>query len=63
LCHEGYKKTDRRRLVRFGTITPRGWQPDAAPGFSWPDEHSWVNPRPNAPNLSLRRVNEIPAVR
>ncbi|MFC5302021.1 exo-beta-N-acetylmuramidase NamZ domain-containing protein [Azospira restricta] len=34
-----------------------GWQPDAAPGYGWPlGERSWVNPSPNAPNLSMARA-------
>ncbi|AYH45856.1 DUF1343 domain-containing protein [Azoarcus sp. DN11] len=34
-----------------------GWQPDAAPGHGWPlGERSWVNPSPNAPNLSMARA-------
>ncbi len=33
-----------------------GWQPDTAPGFGWPvGERSWINPSPNAPNLSMAR--------
>jgi uncharacterized protein YbbC (DUF1343 family) len=33
-----------------------GWQPQAAPGYGWPQgERSWVNPSPNAPNLSMAR--------
>ncbi len=37
-------------------ITMEGWQPDAAPGFGWPlDERCWINPSPNAPNLSMAR--------
>jgi uncharacterized protein YbbC (DUF1343 family) len=33
-----------------------GWNPAAAPGYGWPlDERSWVNPSPNAPNLSMAR--------
>jgi uncharacterized protein YbbC (DUF1343 family) len=33
-----------------------GWQPDAAPGHGWPlGERSWINPSPNAPNLSMAR--------
>jgi uncharacterized protein YbbC (DUF1343 family) len=31
------------------------WQPDAAPGYGWPPERSWINPSPNAPNLSMAR--------
>lgn len=37
-------------------ITMHGWQPDAAPGYGWPQgERSWINPSPNAPNLSMAR--------
>ncbi len=38
-------------------ITMRGWQPDAPPGYGWPlGERSWINPSPNAPNLSMARA-------
>ncbi|MDP1653454.1 MAG: DUF1343 domain-containing protein [Rhodocyclaceae bacterium] len=37
-------------------VTMQGWQPDAAPGHGWPlGERSWINPSPNAPNLSMAR--------
>jgi len=37
-------------------IAMRGWQADAAPGYGWPvDTRSWINPSPNAPNLSMAR--------
>ena len=37
-------------------ITLQGWEPQQAPGFGWPLlERSWVNPSPNAPNLSMAR--------
>ena len=37
-------------------IAMQGWQPDAAPGYGWPcAERSWINPSPNAPNLSMAR--------
>ena len=37
-------------------IAMDGWQPDAAPGFGWPlGARSWINPSPNAPNLSMAR--------
>ena len=33
-----------------------GWTPGAAPGYGWPlGERDWVNPSPNAPNLSMAR--------
>ncbi|MDR1163821.1 MAG: DUF1343 domain-containing protein [Candidatus Accumulibacter sp.] len=39
------------------TVVPmRGWSPDAAPGYGWPvGERAWVNPSPNAPNVSMAR--------
>jgi uncharacterized protein YbbC (DUF1343 family) len=37
-------------------VTMHGWDPDGAPGHGWPaTERSWVNPSPNAPNLSMAR--------
>ena len=37
-------------------IAMDGWQPDSAPGFGWPlGARSWINPSPNAPNLSMAR--------
>ncbi len=42
--------------VDYQVVAMRGWQPDAAPGHGWPLlERSWVNPSPNAPNLSMAR--------
>jgi len=42
--------------VDYQVITMQGWQPDAAPGYGWPlHERSWINPSPNAPNLSMAR--------
>ncbi|CAI07948.1 conserved hypothetical protein [Aromatoleum aromaticum EbN1] len=38
-------------------IPMQGWEPDAAPGYGWPaGERSWINPSPNAPNLSMARA-------
>jgi uncharacterized protein YbbC (DUF1343 family) len=42
--------------VDYQVITMDGWQPDAAPGFGWPQERSWVNPSPNAASLSMARA-------
>ncbi len=40
----------------FRVIAMQGWNPDAAPGYGWPiGERSWINPSPNAPNLSMAR--------
>ena len=37
-------------------ITMEGWQAEAPPGFGWPlGERTWINPSPNAPNLSMAR--------
>jgi uncharacterized protein YbbC (DUF1343 family) len=42
--------------VECEVITMTGWNPQAAPGYGWPtSERSWVNPSPNAPNLSMAR--------
>jgi uncharacterized protein YbbC (DUF1343 family) len=33
-----------------------GWRPDEPPGYGWPlGERAWINPSPNAPNLSMAR--------
>ncbi|WP_423454980.1 exo-beta-N-acetylmuramidase NamZ family protein [Ottowia sp. VDI28] len=42
--------------VDYRVIEMEGWQPEAAPGFGWPPERSWVNPSPNAANLSMARA-------
>jgi uncharacterized protein YbbC (DUF1343 family) len=43
--------------VDYRVIEMAGWQPDAAPGYGWPlGERSWINPSPNAPNLSMARA-------
>lgn len=37
-------------------ITMAGWQPEQSPGFGWPlGERAWINPSPNAANLSMAR--------
>ena len=37
-------------------IAMRDWQPETGPGFGWPlGERTWINPSPNAPNLSMAR--------
>ena len=42
--------------VECEVITMDGWQPEVAPGFGWPlGERTWINPSPNAPNLSMAR--------
>lgn len=42
--------------VECEVVTMAGWQPEAAPGYGWPlGERAWVNPSPNAPNLSMAR--------
>lgn len=43
--------------VDYRVIDMHGWQPEAAPGYGWPlGERTWVNPSPNAPNLSMARA-------
>jgi uncharacterized protein YbbC (DUF1343 family) len=42
--------------VDYRVIEMQGWQPEGAPGYGWPMlERSWINPSPNAPNLSMAR--------
>jgi uncharacterized protein YbbC (DUF1343 family) len=42
--------------LEYRVITMAGWQPEAAPGFGWPEGRTWVNPSPNAANLSMARA-------
>ena len=42
--------------VDYRVIAMEGWLLDAEPGFGWPTERSWVNPSPNAANLSMARA-------
>jgi len=39
----------------YRVIAMEGWRPDSAPGFGWPDDRIWINPSPNAPNISMAR--------
>ena len=42
--------------VDYRVIEMRGWQPELPPGYGWPlGERTWINPSPNAPNLSMAR--------
>ena len=42
--------------VECNVIKMEGWNPTTAPGFGWPlGEYSWINPSPNASNLSMAR--------
>ncbi len=42
--------------VDYRVIAMEGWQPEAAPGFGWPDSRIWINPSPNAANLNMARA-------
>jgi len=43
--------------LELQVIGMQGWHPEQAPGWGWPiGERSWVNPSPNAPNLSMARA-------
>jgi uncharacterized protein YbbC (DUF1343 family) len=45
-----------RLNVDCEVITMEGWNPTAAPGYGWPiGERAWINPSPNAANLSMAR--------
>jgi uncharacterized protein YbbC (DUF1343 family) len=42
--------------VDLEVVALEGWAFDAAPGYGWPlGERAWVNPSPNAPNVSMAR--------
>jgi len=42
--------------VDYQVVPMTGWDPAAAPGFGWPlGGRAWVNPSPNAANLSMAR--------
>ena len=42
--------------VECRVIEMQGWYPELAPGYGWPQaERAWINPSPNAPNLSMTR--------
>jgi len=43
--------------VDFEVVPMEDWMPSQAPGFGWPlGERTWVNPSPNAANLSMARA-------
>ena len=43
--------------VEYRVIEMEGYDPDAAPGYGWPlGQRAWINPSPNAPNLSMARA-------
>lgn len=45
-----------RLNVECEVIALEGWNPAAAPGYGWPlGDRTWVNPSPNASNLSMAR--------
>ena len=44
-------------VPEYRVVPMEGWAPEAGPGFGWPlNERSWVNPSPNAPNVSMTRA-------
>jgi uncharacterized protein YbbC (DUF1343 family) len=43
--------------VAYRVIEMQGWEPAQGPGYGWPlSERSWINPSPNAPNVSMTRA-------
>jgi uncharacterized protein YbbC (DUF1343 family) len=48
---------DKMKLdVDYRLVAMAGYDPEGAPGFGWPEDRLWVNPSPNAPNLSMARA-------
>jgi uncharacterized protein YbbC (DUF1343 family) len=42
--------------VDYQHVTMEGWRPAQSPGYGWPQgERAWINPSPNAPNVSMAR--------
>jgi uncharacterized protein YbbC (DUF1343 family) len=40
----------------LNVVAMEGWKTSEPPGYGWPTgEYAWVNPSPNAPNLSMAR--------
>ena len=42
--------------VDYQVVEMQGWQPEAAPGFGWPEDRVWINPSPNAATLNMARA-------
>ncbi len=43
--------------VAYRVVEMQGYDPEAGPGYGWPlGERAWINPSPNAPNLSMARA-------
>ncbi|WP_309627856.1 DUF1343 domain-containing protein [Brevundimonas sp.] len=43
--------------VAYRVIEMQGYNPEAGPGYGWPlGQRAWINPSPNAPNLSMARA-------
>jgi uncharacterized protein YbbC (DUF1343 family) len=42
--------------VDYHVIEMEDYDPDAAPGFGWPEDRVWVNPSPNAANVNMARA-------
>jgi uncharacterized protein YbbC (DUF1343 family) len=43
--------------VTYRVIEMEGWAPEQGPGYGWPlNQRSWINPSPNAPNVSMARA-------
>jgi len=42
--------------VDYHVVQMQGWTPGQSPGYGWPlNERTWINPSPNAPNISMAR--------
>jgi uncharacterized protein YbbC (DUF1343 family) len=42
--------------LEYQVVEMKGWKPDTSPGYGWPlGARAWVNPSPNASNLSMAR--------
>ena len=41
--------------VDLSVVEMAGWRPDEGPGYGWPADRVWINPSPNAANVSMAR--------
>ncbi len=42
--------------VDYRVVTMEGWQPEAGPGYGWPQSRIWINPSPNAAGVNMARA-------
>jgi uncharacterized protein YbbC (DUF1343 family) len=41
--------------VECRVVEMQGWEPEAWPGYGWPQDRAWINPSPNVPQVQSAR--------